>query len=398
MPSPDKEKLKERAINAVEAQRDQLIDLSLRIHGNPEMGFQEEKASRWLCDYLEEHGFRIERAFCGLETAFKAVAGEGEPRTAFLAEYDALPGLGHACGHNIIAASSTGAAVALEGLISEVGGSVVVIGTPAEEIQGGKAIMAERGAFDGLDAVMLFHPGSRNAVFTGALACASLYVEYFGKEAHASTRPESGINALDAVIVAYNAISALRQHIPDTARIHGVIVDGGKAPNVIPGHSAASFLVRASDEDYLEELKEKVISCFRAGAEATGARLEYRWAEVQYAPLRLNRPLAEACKENLARLGRKVGDSATHRGLGSTDAGNVSLVAPTIHPSIAIASRGVAIHTPDFARVAASEEGHRGLLDAAKALAMTAVDVQTDGDLRHRIREYFLGQSPSAAL
>lgn len=390
MPSPDREELKQRAIEAVEAERDHLVELSLRIHGNPEVGFQEEKASQWLCDYLERHGFQVERAFCGLDTAFRAVAGEGEPRIAFLAEYDALPGLGHACGHNIIAASSTGAAVALARLLPEAGGSVVVIGTPAEEIHGGKAIMAERGAFDGLDAVMLFHPGSRNAVFTGALACATLYVEYFGKEAHAATRPETGVNALDAVIIAYNAISALRQHMRDTARIHGIITDGGRVPNVVPGHAAATFLVRAFDETYLEELKEKVIACFRAGAEATGARLEYHWADVQYAPLRLNRPLAEACKENLLRLGRKVGDAPILRGLGSTDMGNVSLVAPTIHPSIAIAPRGVVIHTPEFARLAASEEGHRGLIDAAKALAMTAIDVQTDAALRERIREYFL--------
>lgn len=390
MPFPDKKKLKQRAIEAVEAQRDRLVDLSLRIHENPEVGFQEEKASQWLCEYLEEHGFQVERGYCGLETAFRAVAGEGEPCVALLAEYDALPGLGHACGHNIIAASSTGAAVAVAKLLPETGGSVVVIGTPAEEIHGGKAIMAERGAFDGLDAVMLFHPGSRNAVFTGALACATLYVEYFGREAHAATRPETGINALDAVIIAYNAINALRQHIRDTARIHGIITDGGRVPNVVPGHAAATFLIRAFDETYLEELKEKVLACFRAGAEATGARLEYRWAEVQYAPLRLNRPLAEACRENLLRLGRRVGDAPILRGLGSTDMGNVSLVAPAIHPSIAIAPRGVVIHTPDFARFAASEEGHRGLIDAAKALAMTAVDVQTDAALRERVREYFL--------
>jgi amidohydrolase len=395
--SASRDQLKAQAVAAVDAEREQLIDLSVRIHRNPEIGFQEEKASQWLCEYLEQHGFQIERAYCGLDTAFKAVAGEGVPRVAFLAEYDALPGLGHACGHNIIAASSAGAAVAVAGLLSDVGGSVVVIGTPAEEIHGGKAIMAKRGAFDGLDAVMMFHPGSRNAVFTGALACASLSVEYFGRESHAATRPEAGINALDAVIVAYNAINSLRQQIPDTARIHGIITDGGEAPNVIPGHAAASFLVRAADEVYLEELKEKVISCFRAGAEATGARLEYRWAEVQYAPLRPNRPLAEACRDNLMRRGRETADSAPLGGLGSTDVGNVSLVAPTIHPSIAIAPRGVVIHTPDFARIAASEEGHRGLLDAAKVLAMTAVDVQTDNGLRDRVREYFLGQQAAPA-
>lgn len=387
--SPNRDELKAQVIAAVEAQREALIDLSLRIHENPEVGFQEEKACQWLCGYLEEHGFAVERPFCQLPTAFQASSGDAHPRVGLLAEYDALPGLGHACGHNLIAASSTGAAVAVSSVLAATGGSVAVIGTPAEEVYGGKAIMAERGAFDDVDAAMLFHPGSRNAVLTGALACASIDVEYFGKESHASTRPEAGINALDALILSFTAVNALRQHIKDSDRIHGIITDGGQVSNVIPAHSAASFLVRAEDDASLEELKERVLSCFKAGAEATGARLEYRWGDVQYAPLRPNRPLAEACSANLARLGRKVSDSSTSRGMGSTDVGNVSAIVPTIHPSIAVGPRGVVIHTPEFANMAASQEGHRGLLDAAKALAMTAVDMLVDANLRQRMQAEF---------
>ncbi|MGD0765282.1 MAG: M20 family metallopeptidase [Dehalococcoidia bacterium] len=389
MPLEDVDKLKARVVEEVEAQRDALIDLSLRIHDNPEPGFQEENACAWLGAYLEGRGFAVERDFCGLPTAFRATCGAGRPCVGLLAEYDALAGLGHACGHNIIAASSTGAGVAVSRVLEATGGSVAVIGTPAEEVYGGKAIMAGRGGFAGLDAAMLVHPGSRNAALTAALACVTLNLEYFGREAHAASRPESGINALDALILAFNAIGALRQHIRDSARIHGVITDGGQAPNVVPGHSAAVFLVRAEDESYLEELKDRVLACFQAGSDATGARLEYRWDDVQYAPLRPNRALAEVYQRNLAVLGRVVEDSLMPRPLGSTDMGNVSLLLPAIHPSIAIAPPGMSIHTSDFARIAGSEEGHRGLLDAAKALAMTAVDVLVDADLRRRMEDEF---------
>ena len=388
--SQDVERLKTRVVDEVEAQRDALVDLSRRIHDNPETGFQEEKASAWLCEYLEAQGFRIEHPFCDLATAFRATCGEERPRVAFLAEYDALTGLGHACGHNLIAAGSTGAAVAVSSVLAETGGSVAAIGTPAEEVYGGKAIMAERAAFDGLDAAMLVHPGSRNVALTGALACATLTVEYFGKEAHAASRPEAGVNALDALVIAYNAIAALRQHIRDNARIHGIITDGGQMPNVVPNHSEAVFLVRAEDEAYLEDLKRRVVACFEAGATATGARLECRWDAVEYAPLRANKAMADAFRRNLAAIGRPTREPSTPRALGSTDVGNVSALLPTIHPSIRIAPREVYIHTADFARLAGSEEGDNALIDAAKAMAMTAVDILVDAGLRERMWEEFL--------
>jgi amidohydrolase len=386
------ETLKARVVEEVEKQRGALIDLSRRIHANPETGFQEEKACRWLCDYLREQGFEVEQPFCDLPTSFRATIGDERPRVAFLAEYDALSGLGHGCGHNLIAASSAGAAIAMKSVIADAGGGVSAIGTPAEEVYGGKAIMAQRSAFDGLDAAMLVHPGSRNAALTGALACATLNVEYFGREAHASSRPEAGINALDALVIAYNAVAALRQHMRDSARVHGVITDGGQMPNVVPNHSQAVFLVRAEDEAYLEELKHRVVACFEAGAAATGARLEGRWDDVQYAPLRANRAMADVFRRNMTSLGRKVNEPSTPRALGSTDVGNVSVLVPTIHPSIALASRDVNIHTAAFARLAGSSEGDRALLDAAKALAMTAVDILVDAELRQKMWDEFLSE------
>ena len=391
----DIQQLKSRVAAEVEVLREELIDLSGRIHAHPETAFQEEQASAWLTGYLEGHGFRVLRGICDLPTAFQAELGEGAPRVALLAEYDALPGIGHGCGHNLIAASSVGAGVAARVVVEETGGTIVVIGTPAEEVYGGKVLMARRGAFDGLDAAMLCHPGSRNAAYARALACAELGVEYFGKEAHAAARPEAGVNALDALIIAFQGIAALRQHIPSSARIHGIITEGGKAPNVVPGHAAGSFLVRAEDEAYLEELKGRVIACFQAGAQATGARLEYRWGEAQYAPMRTSDPLAEAYRSNLATVGREVTEDRPRRSMGSTDMGNVSALVPAIHPTIAIAPREVSAHSPEFARCAASEEGQRGLLDAAKALAMTAVDVLADAELRRRMREAFAAEGRS---
>jgi len=384
--------LKKRAIDEIEARRDQLIELSLRIHANPETAFREAKAAGWLTECLEAEGFAVERGICQIGTAFRASYGSGRPRVAFLAEYDALAGIGHGCGHNIIATAALGAAIATKAIVGEVGGTALVIGTPAEESGGGKVFMADRGAFDDLDVAMLVHPANRDVAVTYALALVALGVQYFGRAAHAAARPEAGINALDALIIAYNAISALRQHIRDSARIHGIITDGGQAVNVVPEHAAGTFLIRAEDDDYLAELEEKVLACFRAGAEATGARLEYRWGEeARYRAMRSNLALAGAYRRNMEALGRQVQEYDSGRSLGSTDMGNVSALLPVIHPTVAIAPPDVIIHTPEFREVAASEAGHRGLLDSAKAMAMTAVDVLVDADLRRRIEEEFGG-------
>lgn len=393
----EQDAFKKLVAESVEAQREELVELSLRIHANPELAFQEVMACQWLTQYLEAKGFGVEKGICEMPTAFKATFGAGKPVIGLLAEYDALAKVGHACGHNIIGTSAVGAAVALKGVIDNLGGQVVVFGTPAEEGGGGKVILAGKGAFDALDVAMIVHPGVRNAIYARALACINLEVNFYGRAAHAAARPEEGINALDALILAYNGIGALRQHVRADARIHGIITNGGEAPNVIPSHTAASFLVRAATDEYVQELQEKVIACFEGAAKVTGARLEYRWGDEKYAAMRTNRTLADAFGANLRALGRTIeGGNRRMGGMGSTDMGNVSSVVPSIHPSIAIAPRSVLSHSPEFADAAASEDGHRGLVDAAKAMAMTAVDLLTTPALLASVRDEFLSKEDMA--
>ncbi len=385
------DQLKKRVVSEVDHRREELIALSLKLHANPETAFQEEKAAAWLSEYLETEGFAVERGICRIATAFRASYGEGEPKVAFLAEYDALPVVGHGCGHNIIGAASTAAGLAAKAVSEETGGTVLVIGTPAEEAAGGKVYMADRGAFDGLTCAMLAHPGNRDVAVSYALACLELDVEFHGKAAHAAARPEAGLNALDAMIASFANIGLLRQQLRDSARIHGIITDGGQAVNVIPHHTAASLLIRAEDDAYLDDaLKEKVLACFQAGAQASGCRLEHSWSEEsRYKSMRTNRVLAEVYRANIEALGRSVVEMETRRSMGSTDMGNVSALVPAIHPTIAVAPLDVPIHTVEFREMAASEAGHKALLDSAKALAMTAVDVLTDADLRERMGEEF---------
>ena len=390
--SSDIEELKASVIGEIEAQHHQLRDLSLKIHSSPELGFHEVKAAAWLTHYLEENGFSIERGICGLKTAFRGSYGEGKPAIALLAEYDALPELGHACGHNLIAGGAVGSAVASKPAIHRFGGSVLVIGTPAEELYGGKAIMAEQGTFNNLDVAMMVHPGVYDAATTQALACISLDVEFLGKAAHAAASPEAGINALEAMLQSFAAINSLRQHIKDKARIHGIITDGGEAANIVPAHSAGTFIVRAEDDAYLAELREKVLNCFIGAATATGARLEYYWGKVKYAPLKNNLTLARLFRNNMQSLGRKVFLSDPSKAFGSTDMGNVSQIVPSIHPHFAIATKEITTHSPEFAAAAASEAGIKGMLDAAKALAMTVVDLVANPEIVIRVKREFRRQ------
>jgi len=383
------EELKALVISEIEDYRHQLSELSLKIHANPELGFQEYKAAGWLTEYLEEHGFSVERSICELPTAFKATYGRGKPAIALLAEYDALPEVGHACGHNLIATSAVGAGVAAKLAIDTLGGSILILGSPAEEMYGGKALMAKRNAFDNIDMAMMVHPGVNNFTITHALACQALDIEFFGKEAHAAAQPEAGINALEAMLQSFAAINSLRQHIKDTARIHGIITDGGKAANVVPAHSAGNFIVRAAEDSYLDELKEKVINCFVGAATASGAGLEYRWGEARYATMLNNLNMARLFRSNLQSLGRKVRLSDPGRGFGSTDMGNVSHLLPSIHPFVAIAPVKVLAHSPQFAQAAASAVGTEGLLDAAKAMAMTVVDLLAQPEIAARVTEEF---------
>ena len=385
----DTERLKTSVVGEIDTRRQQLSELSLKIHANPEIAFQEVKSATWLTEYLKENGFSIEQGICGLSTAFRASYGQGKPAIAILAEYDALPKLGHACGHNIIATSAVGAGIAAKLAVDRFGGTVLVIGTPGEEMEGGKVFMVDRGAFDGVDVAMMMHPGVRNTATIHGLACQSLEVEFFGKPAHAAARPAEGINALEAMIQSFTAINSLRQHIKSSARIHGIITDGGEAANVVPAHSAGYFIVRAEDDDYLDELKKKVVNCFTGAATASGARLEYKWGEVRYSSLRNNLTLAQLFRRNIQSLGRKMPLSDPRVSFGSTDMGNVSQLVPGIHPMIAIAPVNVLGHSPEFASAAASEKGTLGLLDAAKALAMTVVDLVANPEIVTRVKEEF---------
>ncbi len=381
--------LKSRVINEIDNHIDELKELSLKIHGNPEIAFQEEKAAAWLTDYLQANGFATEKGICGLTTAFRATCGRGRPVIALLAEYDALPKLGHACGHNIIATSAVGAGIAARAVVDELGGTVQVMGTPAEEMGGGKVYMIKGGAFKGVDAVMMIHPAGLNTATTKFLALETLEVEFFGKSAHAAARPEAGINALEAMLMSYAGINSLRQHIRDSARIHGVITDGGEAANIVPAHTAGHFIVRAAEDSYLDELKERVLNCFIGAATATGAKLKYRWGKVRYATLRNNFTMARLFRKNLQSLGRRVHLVDPRIGIGSSDIGNVSQVVPSIHPLVAIASARAVTHSPQFARTAASEAGTRGLTDAAKALAMTVVDLMAEPAVLDMVQKEF---------
>ncbi len=384
--------LKSRIRDAVEEHRQELIELSLRIHDHPELGLHEEKAAAWLTEFLTKYGFQVENGIAGMPTAFRATYGSNAPAIAILAEYDALPVVGHACGHNIIAATAVGAAVAARLAVDHHGGSVVVIGTPAEEMLGGKTTMVEKGVFQNIEAAMLVHPGTMNLPSIKSLACVSLEVEFFGRAAHASARPTEGINALEAMVQSFNAINSLRQHVREKERIHGIITDGGQAANIVPAHTAASFLVRAENDDYLVALREKVLRCFQGAALATGARLEYKWTEPHYAAMKVNQHLASLMTANMEALGRKMQVLRGDGGLASTDMGNVSQMVPAIHPNISIAPLETGEHTPEFARAAASEDGHRGLMDGAKAMAMTVVDLLNNNETLARIKEEFLYQ------
>jgi amidohydrolase len=385
---------KERACARVEAERPVLLDLAARIHAAPELKFSEHQASAWLADYLERTGFRVERGAYGLPTAFAARIGSGAPRVAVLCEYDALPVIGHACGHNIIAAAGAGAGAALVELVNEIGGSLIVLGTPGEEGGGGKILMARAGAFDNVDAAMMVHPAGMDLPAMNVLAVSQVEVEYIGRAAHASASPHRGINALDALITAYGAIAQLRQHIRATERLHGIITDGGQAPNIVPQRAAGVFMIRAESESRLMRLKERVMGCFQAGAQATGARLNLRTMGEDYADMLTSAPLAQAYAANLQRVGREIralGDLPAGIA-GSTDMGNVSKIVPAIHPMIASAPANVPLHSEEFAQHAGAESGQRAVIDGAKALAMTALDVLCDVQLRTAMQRAFAAQ------
>jgi amidohydrolase len=352
-----------------------LRGISLSIHANPELGFQEQHAHRLLTDYLEHNGFAVTRGAYDMPTAFRAEAGSGGPVVALLCEYDALPEIGHACGHNLMAITGVAAGMAMKEVLGGGQGTVVVLGSPAEEGGGGKIVMIEAGAFTGIDVALLLHPTPHDGirpVLTGVERCT---VEFFGRTAHAAARPQDGINALDALLLAFNAINALRQQITPDARIHGVITRGGVRANIIPDHTSADFLVRATNDAILQDLRRRVQLCFEGAATATGCRVEVHWGDRPYRPMATNGPLGRAFHANAAELGWALPppDVDTPSGA-SSDMGNVSHVVPSIQPGYAIPCEA-GNHNPGFTAAAATPQAHAAALRAAKAMAMTALDV-----------------------
>jgi amidohydrolase len=375
----------------LDGERARLIALSHRIHAHPELAFEEERAATWLCEALDAAGFAVERGVGGLPTAFVARAGTGPLCVAFCAEYDCLPGIGHACGHNIIAAAAVGAAVAAARVADDVGLTVRVVGTPAEERGGGKILLLERGAFAGVHAAMMVHPAPVDALTAPFLAMQAIHARYAGREAHASAFPEHGVNAADALTVAQVAIGLLRQHLRATDRVHGIVTKGGDAPNVVPASTAAEYYVRARSLADLADVRAKVTRCFEAGALATGATLDLA-AEAPYAEVHHDAELAGVYRRNAEALGRSFPDLGPilERSAGSTDMGNVSLALPAIHPLIGIASLPAVNHQPEFAAHCITAAADRALLDGALALAWTAIDVAVTPALAARLA----GQSP----
>ena len=378
---------KEASRTRVDSARDQLIELSHKIHANPETAFAEDKSSAWLAEALSAAGFAVEKPSCGMDTAFVARAGNGPLHIAICAEYDSLPGIGHACGHNIIAASAIGAALGAKEVADDVGLTVSVMGTPAEEGGGGKIIMLEKGAFAGVNAAMMIHPAPVDVMDPPIIAVSHFDVSYTGKEAHASSYPQQGINAADALTVAQVAIGLIRQHIKPTDRIHGIVTKGGEAPNIVPAQTSAKYYVRAKTLAELDDVKSKVVRCFEAGALATGATLEMHDVEPPYSEMRHDMDMARAYRRNAEELGRTFIDVGPEmqRFAGSTDMGNISLAMPAIHPMIGINSWPASNHQPEFTEHCATEAADKAVIDGAIAMAWTAIDMATDDAMRKRL-------------
>jgi len=352
--------LKRSVWERIDELAEELWGLALKIHGNPELGFKEHKAAGWLTEALRNGDFEVELPYGGLETAFRAehpAKNEG-PAIAILAEYDALPELGHACGHNLIATIAVGAALGLAPFKGELPGRLLVLGTPAEEGGAGKILLIQAGAFRDVDLAMMVHPSDQTLVDRGSLAITEVEIEFQGKATHASSEPEKGINALDAVIQTFNALNALRQHIKDGARIHGIITDGGRKPNIVPEHAAALFYVRAADNAYRDELVEKLRKCAQGAALATGAKLTFKKVGHGYKAMRPNHRLAQAFRRHIESLGYPVEEPKG--GLGSTDMGDVSWEVPAIHPYIRITEGEVPGHSREFSQAAKSERASQG--------------------------------------
>lgn len=374
---------------------EKMYALSDWMYENPEIGHQEYEASKRLVALLEEYGFEVQKPYANMDTAFRAeyCSGVAGSTVAIFAEFDALPGIGHGCGHNIIGTAAIGAAIALKEGCPELPGKLVVLGSPAEEgavdNAGGKVIMVENGALNDIDVAIMFHPSNENRLGSSSNARYAMEITYKGRTAHAAGAPQDGINALDAAIQTFNGFNALRQHVTPDVRIHGVITEGGVAPNIVPDRAVIRMYVRAADSDYLMEVVEKVKNCARAGALAAGAEVSFRKTANTYKNMVNNQVLSEIFKNNVEELGDTI-ELPGKRGGGSTDMADVSHEIPAIHPYIKTTSHRVIGHSTDMADATVTEAGHHGLLLGMKALAGTAYDILTSFNTVTKARDEFL--------
>lgn len=382
----------ERVLQAVDRLAPEIIGIVERLYDAPETGLLEHEASRFLGELLASHGYGLERGVAGMETAFRASLGSGGPTVAILAEMDALPVMGHACGHNIIAAAAVGAASALAAVLGPAEGTVQVLGTPAEEQGIGKVVMIRAGIFDDVDFALMVHPSSRRQVLKHYLGLAKVRLTFSGRPAHAAAHPEEGVNALDAVIQTFNAVNALRQQLRQDVRLHGIITDGGVAPNIIPARAACFFYVRADDLDEVESVRQRLLACAQGAALATGCTLKAEDEGNVLAPLKVNHAFSALYSRQLSRLGLPEAGAPPDRNKGSSDIGNVSQVVPTIHPHVPLGP-GVHIHTEEFARATVSPRGREAALEGARALALTVLDLLSDPLVRQEIQNEFQGNS-----
>jgi len=389
----DLDAAKATATRTIDAADARLRDLSLEIHSHPELGFEEHYAHDLLTGFLSGEGFEVELAAYGMPTAFRAIAGSGGPTVAVFCEYDALPEIGHACGHNLIAASGVAVGLALKAALPDGRGTVIVLGGPAEEGGGGKIFMLNRGALDGVDAAMMLHPAPGDSAWANLIAIEQIHVRYHGRNAHAGAAPWAGVNALDALVLAYSSISAMRQQMRPTDRVHGIITEGGIKPNIIPDVAAAEYYIRARNMAELAELRAKVVGCFEGAATSAGCTVDIETVGETYAEVVTNCAMANLYCDNMEQF-ELVLPRGGQGGIAgaSTDMGNISQAVPSIHPTFGIPTEAVN-HTPGFTASAATPEAHRRMLRASKALALTALDLYADPALLAAAKAEFASEA-----
>jgi amidohydrolase len=383
--------LKQAACAAIDAASASLFEISAKMHAEVELAFEEVKAQAWQCAVLRQAGLAVEEGLGSLKTAFRATAASSRPgpRIAFLCEYDGLPVYGQSCGHNVVAAAGVGAAIGLKSVIDQLAGSAIALGTPGEEGGGGKNILHREGFFAGIDAMMLVYPGMDNIAHSRTVGATRVQVAYFGKAAHAAARPELGINALDALLQAFNGISALRQQLPSDVRVHWIITKGGTLPQVIPDHTTAVITVRANNAATLKQVIPRVDACLTGAAEMTGARLERTWRDTPGRELLSNAALAASFDASLRALGRATRLRDELSGAWSGDTGNVSWLVPTIQPQMAMTARDVPPHSHEFHAASIGPAAEACILDSAKAMAMTGIDLLADPALLRAVKQEF---------